>query len=321
MEKTFIGLDISKQSIDVYVKKPNTCKNAVILNELKAIKAFLKPFNEESVVIAMENTGRYNFYLFEVLSVMKCKVFVLNPLHLKKSLGLVRGKSDKVDAERICIFIEKNESSLKQWVPTAKNIQKLKILLTVRNQRVKMKSQYLASEDDHDLFKSLNLDTDLRELNAAIVKKLEEQIACLEQKIQQLINNDIQLKSHYDMATSVPGVGKILCWNLIAKTEGFTILNDPRKLACYCGVVPFEHQSGTSLRGRTRVSPYADKTLKKILHLAAMSAIRLNNDLRSYYVRKVAEGKNKMSVLNAVRNKIIHRVLAVIKAQKNYEFT
>ena len=118
---------------------------------------------------------------------------------------------------------------------------------------------------------------------------------------------------------SVPGVGKVLCWHLLARTEGFSIIDNPRKLACYAGVVPFEHQSGTSIYKKPKVSYYADKTLKSLLHLGAMSAIRCKNDLRVYYLRKVSQGKNKMAVINAVRNKIIHRVYAVIKNEKIYK--
>jgi len=106
---------------------------------------------------------------------------------------------------------------------------------------------------------------------------------------------------------------------IIAKTEGFTAFTDPRKMACYAGVVPFDHQSGTSSKYKSKVSIYADKELKSILHLAAMSAIRLDNELRTYYLRKVQEGKNKMSTLNAIRNKIIHRIFALIKNKTFYQ--
>src|SRR5690606_17779893 len=92
-----------------------------------------------------------------------------------------------------------------------------------------------------------------------------------------------------------------------------------RKMACFAGVVPFDHQSGTSLKYKPRISVFADKELKKVLHLAAMSAIRLENDFRAYYLRKVEEGKNKMSILNAIRNKIIHRIFALIKKQTFYK--
>lgn len=133
------------------------------------------------------------------------------------------------------------------------------------------------------------------------------------------MKQDESLNQQSKLLRTVTGIGKVLCWNLLYKTNGFISISDPRKMACYAGVVPFEHSSGTSVRGRSRVSHYADRDLKGILHLAAMSSIRLDGELRTYYLRKVAEGKNKMSVLNAVRNKILHRAFAVIKNQKPYQ--
>lgn len=98
--------------------------------------------------------------------------------------------------------------------------------------------------------------------------------------------------------------------------------NDRRKLACYAGVAPFEYSSGTSVRGKTRVSHIANKDLKKMFHLAALVTIRKNGIMYDYYQRKVAQGKPKMAVINAVRNKLIHIMLACIKNdtiyQKNY---
>ena len=84
-------------------------------------------------------------------------------------------------------------------------------------------------------------------------------------------------------------------------------------------IVPFEFQSGTSINKKPRVSYMADKSLKKLLHLAAMRAIQLNGDLQNYYLRKVKEGKNKMLILNAVRNKIVARICSVIKNRKMYQ--
>ncbi|WP_034965284.1 transposase, partial [Chryseobacterium sp. FH1] len=81
----------------------------------------------------------------------------------------------------------------------------------------------------------------------------------------------------------------------------------------------FDHQSGSSIRFRPRVSMFSDRSLKSVLHLASMSVIRSENDLRSYYLRKVSEGKNKMLVLNNIRNKIIHRIFAVVNSGRNYE--
>lgn len=148
---------------------------------------------------------------------------------------------------------------------------------------------------------------------------LTEQIKQLEQHIEELIASDEGLSQQAQWIQSVQGVGKVLCWNLLVTTNEFKNITDPRKLACYAGVVPFDYSSGTSIRGKHKVSVYADKALKTLLHLAAMSAIRLKGELRDYYQRKVQQGKNKMSVLNAVRNKIIHRVFAVLKHKKSYQ--
>jgi transposase len=101
-------------------------------------------------------------------------------------------------------------------------------------------------------------------------------------------------------------------------TNGFTILKDTRKLACYCGVAPFEYSSGSSIRGKTKVHYMANKKLKCNLHMASLSAIKLDADMKTYYERKVAEGKNKMSVLNAVKNKLLARVVAVVNKGEEY---
>lgn len=106
---------------------------------------------------------------------------------------------------------------------------------------------------------------------------------------------------------------------MIVKTNEFKSISEPRKLACYSGVAPFSNSSGTSIFGRNRVSVFANKGLKRLLHMAAMRTIQMENDFSIYYQRKVKEGKNKMSVLNAVRNKIIHVIFALIKNQNFYQ--
>ncbi len=106
---------------------------------------------------------------------------------------------------------------------------------------------------------------------------------------------------------------------VILATHELKAITDPKKLACHAGVAPFEYRSGTSVGGKTRVSQHARKRLKSLFHLAAMSAIRVKGELQDYYRRKVAEGKNKMLVLNAVRNKLIHRIYAVVRRGEKYD--
>lgn len=140
----------------------------------------------------------------------------------------------------------------------------------------------------------------------------------VDQQISMLIKQDEQLNQLFNLITSIPGVGLITATEVVLATDEFKAINDPKKLACHAGVAPFEHQSGSSIRGRTRVNQHARKRLKSLFHLAAMSAIRSKGEIQDYYNRKVADGKNKMLVLNAVRNKIIHRIYAVIRRGEKY---
>jgi transposase len=317
--QTIVGIDVSSATLDVCVVNHKGQYSSVIRNEAAAISKFFRAYENECLIIGMENTGRYNWALYEVLKDMDHRVFVISPLHLKKSMGLVRGKNDKIDAIRIAAFIDKNHESIPQWKPSSPAIQKLRILLTERNSRVKAKRQLLKQQYDYAKMKHLGLDKSLRKLNEQQLILINKQLLQIENAIEALIKANVQMQRQAELIRSVPGAGKVLTWMMLAKTEGFTTITEPRKMACYSGVVPFSNQSGTSVRGKDRVSSYADKSIKTTLHLAAMSAIRLKNDLREYYLRKVAEGKNKMSVLNAVRNKIIHRIFAVIKNQTTYK--
>lgn len=319
MKNIIIGIDISKKTLDICIKEEKSINYLSIENKTSAIKSFLKLYAKENLMIAMENTGRYNWTLLEVLEAFNFKVYVISPLHLKKSMGITRGKNDKIDSLRICNFIEKNHAETKQWKPCPEAIKKIKVLLTERTSRIKMKKQLTGRKQDYKLMKSIGMDKQLLSLNIKMVKAIEMQIKIIEDDIQKIISDNATLHKQQQLIKSVPGVGKVLSWMLLSKTEGFTSITDPRKMACYSGVVPFDYQSGTSIRKKPGVSMMADKAIKSTLHMAAMSTIRFNNDLCVYYNRKVAEGKNKMSVLNAIRNKIIHRVFAVIKNQTFYQ--
>ena len=313
-----IGIDVSRATLDICVSNTDGQHSFVINNEVKTICQFFKPY-KECLIIGMENTGRYNWALYEAFKETSHRIFVIPPLHLKKSMGLIRGKNDKIDAIRIAAFIAKNHNELPQWEPSSQAVQKLKILLTERNSRVKAKRQLLTQQYDYAKMKHLGMDKYLMGLNKQELALVNKQITAIEKAIESLIKADEPMHSQAQLIRSVPGAGKVLCWMMLAKTESFTTITEPRKMACYSGVVPFSSQSGTSIRGKNRVSSYADKAIKATLHLAAMSAIRLENELREYYLRKIAEGKNKMCALNAVRNKIVHRIFAVIKNKTPYQ--
>jgi len=122
----------------------------------------------------------------------------------------------------------------------------------------------------------------------------------------------------YTLLTSIKGIGVILAANIMVTTICFTKFDDSRKYACYCGTAPFKYSSGTSIKGRTKVSQMANKKMKALFNLAALSAIRHDPELKLYFDKRKANGANGMSTINIIRNKIIHRVFAVIKRGTPY---
>jgi len=159
------------------------------------------------------------------------------------------------------------------------------------------------------------------------ISELDTSITEIEQEIKLLIDEDETLKRQHELLTSIDGIGEKVAVKMIVETNAFRDFNNGRQFCCHAGVAPFRYDSGSSIRSRNKVSNQADKSIKSLLHMAALVvATRMKEgDLREYYTRKVAEGKNKMSVLNAVRAKLILRMFAVIKNnnfyEKNYAFS
>ena len=156
------------------------------------------------------------------------------------------------------------------------------------------------------------------QINGDAIKALVEAIEITDAQIKNIIANDQEINNKMTWATSVPGVGWIIALYLLCYTNEFTMYKKATQLACYAGIAPFPYRSGTTVKGRDKVSPLGNKKLKSLLHIAAVANLRSKNELKDYYDRKVAEGKSKMSVLNALRNKIVSRVTAVIARRSPY---
>ena len=157
-----------------------------------------------------------------------------------------------------------------------------------------------------------------------IINTFTDYIAQIDLEIKELINQAPVIAHQMDLLMSVDGVGERVALKMIMETDAFTSFTDPRKFCCHAGVVPFVYVSGSSQRSKNRVSNRADKSIKHLLHMAALSVSQVKNSpLKKYYDRKVEEGKNKMSVLNAVRAKLVTIMFAVIRADaffsRNYQ--
>ena len=142
-------------------------------------------------------------------------------------------------------------------------------------------------------------------------------LAAIEARIDELFSDDTELSRLYQLITSVDGVGKCIAVQVIVDTNEFKNIKEVKEYACYSGVAPFEHSSGSSVGSRSR--DRANKGSKTIFHLAAICAIRTAGDLKAYYERKVAEGKHKMSVMSSMRHKLILRVFACVRDNRVYQ--
>ena len=325
----YVGVDVSKSTLDVAIideQHKEEVHHIKVSNDDDGIQEmflWLKvkqaEFSVEHTMFCMEATGLYCYPLLQFLYQNKAAIWVENAIQIKRSLGILRGKNDKVDAVRIAQYALKNMDRVRLWEPTREAVDKLKHLAALRERLVETKKRLLTPVEE---FRTMGNDTMAKMLEKSMrksVRAIESDLEGIENQMKEIIDNDDQLRKLYALVTSVVGIGFVTATNLIVHTNEFKMLNDPRKLACYCGIAPFEHSSGSSVKGKTRVSHMANKKLKTNLHMASLSGVRKDEELKKYYERKVAEGKNKMSVLNAVRNKLVARVIAVVKRGTPYE--
>ncbi|WP_166444693.1 transposase [Dyadobacter bucti] len=236
-----------------------------------------------------------------------------SPLRIKRSLGIARGKNDRIDAIRIAEYAHKNISVLKMYEAPRDCIHYLQKLTAIRNRLIKTRTILTNEVKVNNYFLSKQQCWDIGLTFSRSVSAIKEDIISVDLQIDTLISSDTTLKRMFELITSVPCIGKVIAVQIIIHTNEFKKITTARQFACYCGVAPFEKSSGGVTFGRSRISFLANKELKANLHLAAMGWLRRPKSfLREYYLKKQSEGKNNMVILNAVRNKLIHRIYSCV---------
>lgn len=334
----FIGVDIAKATLDWAVYDGKTIVQQVstantvpgIKTALRLLKA-LPDWKPDQAVFCMEHTGIYNAHLLDFLHKLHFPIWLESSLQIKKAGGLQRGKTDTIDAQRIAEYAYRFRDQIRLWEPPRQVVQQLAIapahrLSAARQRLINVRKQLAGPLAEQQSFVNPSLQKQLLKSCQASLAAIDKDYQAIEKAIDALIEGDDQLKQLFALMTSIPGIGAVTATEVVIATNELKNITDPKKLACHAGVAPFDYKSGTSVRGRPGVSHYARKRLKSLFHLAAMAAIRAKGELQDYYqpVRrcgKVKEGKNKMLILNAVRNKLIHRLHAVVKRGKKYDKT
>lgn len=320
------GIDISKQTFDICLGKNSSdtwLEKACFDNNLEGYESLLNWFLEQSIEVSdilfcLENTGIYHRQLVGYLISKGAYVWVSGAVEIKWSMGIQRGKSDRIDSERIMCYAYRHQDKAQAFKMNSNSLNQITDLMALR-ERLMTCIQCLKIPIKE--YKSSGLDQQGNIIEQACNKSLnamKEELKSLETTIKKVIEQDLELAKLYQYISSVRCVGFVAACYFLVYTKGFTRFDNAKQFASYSGVAPFEYSSGSSIRGRTKVHPMANKKMKKILHMCAVSSVRYNPELKAYFDRKTAEGKNKMLVLNAIRYKIIQRVFACVKNERLY---
>lgn len=329
MKNLFIGIDFSKKKFDASLfeaNSPQEKKHEVFENNESGFKALLDWVKSNSSVKSSEwlfcgeHTGLYSLSLSLFLVKKHLFMWLENPMQIKKSTGIKRSKTDEIDSADIALYAWRFKDKAQCYKPAGKTMSALKLLFNYRESYIEMKRRLLVSAKETRLV--MKRDAAARfmyEDSRNEVSRLNKKIKKIEERMMLIISEDQEVKQNYDLATSVKGIGMVNAIAFIVTTNNFTRFESARQYACYCGVVPFEKSSGTSIKGGKHISRIANIRIKTYLTQAARSAVLYDKQLKEYYDRKLKEGKKDQVIINNVRNKLLQRVFAVIKNGKPFE--
>ncbi len=317
-----VGIDVSKLTIDVVVHKSKSYRQ--FENSNKGFATLCKWALSESKVdtkrllFVFEHTGLYSHQLAVYLSKKNFSFSIVPGLEIKRSVGIARGKDDRIDAAKIARYGYRLKDEIEPTVLLTQELQNLKDLLTLRDRMVKQRAGYKASLKEMKRVLKIKDNVVLFTTQEKIIASFNKQIDNIDKQMNKIVQCNKDIKNQCDLMTSITGIGQQTALYMIVNTAAFAKFRNSRCFASYCGIAPFPNSSGTSIRGKTKVSSLANKKMKSLLDLAAKSAIQYNPEMKLYYNRRLEEGKSKMSTINIIRNKLLSRIFAVVRRGSPY---
>lgn len=326
----YIGIDVSKSWFDAsLIAVVNFQKQTMQTQRFDNTKAGLKVFHKwlkkakvtfnNHLLVVLENTGIYHRLLWQYCTTHNLPIHIGNAAHIKWSLGITRGKTDPIDSKRLCTYAFKESEDLRRMPALQACMLELKDLISARKKLIKQRASIRQHLGELKIANSKSTQAFIEKAHKAALDGMDKSVGLLEERIQIIIEENPNLTKNYQLLISIPGIGRWTAVYLLGCTNNFNAGYSGKQLACYAGVAPFEHKSGSSVKGRSRLHKMANKDLKALLHMGVLSCVKNYPEFRNYYQRKVDEGKHKLAVMNAIKNKLLLRVAAVIKNQKPYE--
>lgn len=322
--KYFIGLDIAADNFVASIyqepEKPIITKENIENNPdgFTMLVSWLKKqgINKSNSIVCMEATGVYSEAVANYLIIQGFQVAVEPPLKVKRAFDPVGHKTDPVDSKQIAEYAYRYSDELKFWQPRKEIVEKIKQLLTTREQLTKQK---VAIKNAMHAYKQHMVQVALiKHVHQETLAQLEKQITKIDKELSKYMKQDPAISQKMHNLKSIPGCGMLLAANLIAITDNFEQLNNYKKLAAFIGIVPYQHQSGKTIAKKPKIRHFGPQYIRKLLRLAAQSIATHDSGFRQYYLRKQNEGKAKALVLNNIANKLIKVACAAIRDNKQY---
>jgi len=307
----FYGVDISKDVFDVMNSKG---EHFQLRNDETGFKKLVKAIDKGSLVV-MEATGYYHYCLAQYLYEKGYFVSVVNPLSVKRfiQMKLSKVKTDKSDAKAICEYAMSNEVPLY----TAKDKSQAECLQLIRLIDTYLKHRTAVKNKLHGE-KTLGIPSKAvyRSLNRSL-KSIDKEIKVLENRLTELVKEHQQ--TQITLLKSIPGMGMKTALMLIVMSDGFNRFENAKQLCSYAGITPTIRESGSSVRGRSRISKMGNKKLRNLLFMCSFSACKHNKACKEIYERIIAKGKSKKLALIAVCNKLLKQAFAIAKSGLPYD--
>jgi transposase len=265
----------------------------------------------------MEATGYYHYRLAQFLYKSTVAVSVVNPLSIKRfiQMKLAKVKTDKSDAKAICEYALINEVPVYNALTDVQSecLQLFRLLDAYLKQRTATKNK---------IHGEVVLGVPSKFVHRSLVrnkKQLDKEVTAIESKILSLVKEDQQ--EQLTLLTSIPGIGQKTALFLIVVTDGFSKFENAAQLCSYVGITPTIRESGSSVKGRARISKVGNRKLRNLLFLCSFNASKHNKACKGVYERVVNKGKSKKLALIAVANKLLKQCFAIAKSGRPYDET
>ena len=327
MKKIYVGIDISKEKCNLCycngleIVREEECSNEVKVLK-KAFKSALKLLGAtmDDVLICAEYTGRYIYPLTVACQELDLFLWLDDPTRIKNSMGLTRGKNDRIDAVRIAEYAYRYSDKAVRYAIADEAFVSMKNLLSDREFLLIDKKRYQSQLTDQKKYMAPD---DFKHKSSRwkkVLKAIDEQIAAIDAEIEGIIDSDPILTRQKELLKSIDGIGDRIAINMIAITGGFTRFKDARHFCSFAGLTPYKYDSGTSVRSKAKISKRSNQTMKALLHLSAVNVAyqMKGGEYKEYFQRKIKEGKHVMCVLNVIRAKLVHRMFSVVRRDTEY---